>query len=417
MQSYVVRRPGYQKVMNTWTSLSGKPYTNANPKPHAFDYLETSFSPTRTVFYVTVGKGSIVTTVETPGGVDTNGAIHSALDPVKANFIYLDHEVNQITDRAMEKVYEQLRGSSELIVDLAESRQTLELIRKALTLKKRVLKVAADLVLGDRRTKSTRLRDAFDRKWESTRRKKRRRPSGGKQVSRTSDQLSGQWLQYRYGIMPAIYSFYDAADNVRRHVYQNTFSVRGSSTRSLTENYSDVVLQPTPVTTSWQIVGKTRVTMNLNFRAPSAALQHAANWTSLNPASIAWELVPLSFVADWFVNVGDQLRAWENHVLFSQYFLGGTQSVYQREDRCGTYSEGPGGPIVECWPNGDYKTQNAGYRTTCSARSTKVSFSRTKISSLPRPAGLRVKVNLNASRVADAAALVRKNIGRLLKSI
>jgi hypothetical protein len=50
----------------------------------------------------------------------------------------------------------------------------------------------------------------------------------------------------------------------------------------------------------------------------------------LNPASIAWELVPFSFVLDWFVNVGDYLSSLTDFAGIT--FLNPHRTVFTRAD-------------------------------------------------------------------------------------
>lgn len=412
MKSYQSGRRGHYRVMNYWNSISSRPYTPANLKPHSFDYIDAQFSPTTSISWWTEPVSRITTTILEPGGDRSQTAIHDKLGVVRSNSFNHAFDVTRVTERAMEKIYDKLRGQSEMLVDLAESRQTVKLVKDVLQLKKRVLKYAAEFVLPDRRSRRERLDDFYTRQRRNSRRK--RNSKSTKQRFRAAmDSTSGHWLQYRYGIMPLLYSIYDGADNLRRTATTGTFSVRAASGDRFERDFSESVPQPGyNERTWWSYESRIYVTLNLRFRAPSRSEQEVLNWTSLNPLSIAWELLPLSFVADWIVNVGDQLRAWENHTVFSRHFSGGTKSVYQVEDRQGYYTSGPGGPNIETWPNGEYKNQQAGWRTTCGASVRKAAKSRTVLDSLPRPAGFRVKVNLNASRIADAASLINSNLRR-----
>lgn len=49
----------------------------------------------------------------------------------------------------------------------------------------------------------------------------------------------------------------------------------------------------------------------------SAKAKMAATYTSMNPASIRWETLPYSFVADWFVGIGDFLRSCESATIYN----------------------------------------------------------------------------------------------------
>ena len=51
-----------------------------------------------------------------------------------------------------------------------------------------------------------------------------------------------------------------------------------------------------------------------------------STYTSMNPASIKWELVPYSFVVDWFYDIGSYLRGCETSTIYSSVFKAGWTS-------------------------------------------------------------------------------------------
>jgi hypothetical protein len=48
-------------------------------------------------------------------------------------------------------------------------------------------------------------------------------------------------------------------------------------------------------------------------------------WGFLDPVGAAWDLVPLSFVYDWFFNLGDALKALEAYAVFDERIGWNTQ--------------------------------------------------------------------------------------------
>lgn len=124
------------------------------------------------------------------------------------------------------------------------------------------------------------------------------------------DLIEQQWLQYRYGIMPLVYSAEDAMkalESMRhRRVY---FTARGRSSEQTTASATE---SNNVNSWSWRIDREVETVHTVNVRAgiryysdrdPTWGL----DWENVPPA--AWEVVPFSFVADWFVNIGDYLRA------------------------------------------------------------------------------------------------------------
>jgi len=114
--------------------------------------------------------------------------------------------------------------------------------------------------------------------------------------------IGKQWMQYRYGIMPLVHSLND----IRKLEYRSN-SVSTRKTRTVSAQPTGVTL-PSPSTQyKWtdfegDVVIKATVFQYFN--------QVSEAWHSglgINPMRTAWELIPMSFVADWFVNVGDYI--------------------------------------------------------------------------------------------------------------
>lgn len=376
MQNHTSYSPTQYKRMYGVKSSAGDFKT-----PNDFSYQVYELNGTSPVDHAWYGYTGSVIDYPSGGSGPSPGLVPGVLSVVASEspVHYSDEEA--LRDRLMENMYERLRGNSEIIVDLAESAQTVKMVRNALRLKKTMADFVVKSLRGRRQSIS---------------------------------ELSGKWLEYRYGWMPLVYSIYDAADTLGRQIrskeirLQERGSVRTSDAYSL--SYGDTV--DSRVSYSWDWQHSTRMEIGYRFNPIDPTLQSLANWTSLNPLSIAWELTPLSFVADWFVNVGDQLRSWENHTIFDDAFLGGYETVSVREVRNGRYSAGGMRPL-EYWGNGDLVPKFYGSSSVYSGRAVYKSVNRTRLWSLPRPAGLRVKFDLNAKRFVDAAALTSKQWSRL----
>jgi hypothetical protein len=112
-----------------------------------------------------------------------------------------------------------------------------------------------------------------------------------------------------------------------------------------------------------------------------------------NPLLIAWELIPLSFVADWFVNVSDKLESLD--VWLGKRFLTGTETKIQRSTTKRfatgfTPSSGYTGGLTD-----------AGY-----ASLHKVNMTRVVLTTAPT-IPLRFQNGLNPKRLIDGIALLR----------
>jgi len=124
-----------------------------------------------------------------------------------------------------------------------------------------------------------------------------------KHPNRAFRALGDQWMEYRYGIMPLIYSYRDLCKSLQR----------GTVVRD--HKYSVVTPEPTGVNPpstgefyTVQTTGYTRVGASIIQRFAHEALAQLAS-IGFNPFVTAWEEIPFSFVADWFVNVGEYITA------------------------------------------------------------------------------------------------------------
>lgn len=86
--------------------------------------------------------------------------------------------------------------------------------------------------------------------------------------------------------------------------------------------------------------------MKVYMQLPSSKFD-LARWTSLNPASIAWELTPYSFVVDWFLDIGGTLRNFETAVLSQGSFHHGyiDYLMYYDSDQEFVYLGSHGGAV------------------------------------------------------------------------
>lgn len=138
------------------------------------------------------------------------------------------------------------------------------------------------------------------------------------------------WLEYRYGWTPLYSTVFGEMKRKFDHM-RNKEPVLVRSAVSDTY-YTTKVDFGTPSTNGelefvgLSFRGKRTVKYSISCRSVAAykvVNTGLANYTEIgltNPALVAWELVPLSFVADWFVNVSDvleQMDAWAGKTIIS----------------------------------------------------------------------------------------------------
>lgn len=114
------------------------------------------------------------------------------------------------------------------------------------------------------------------------------------------DDLASFWLGSRYAWRPMLHDVYNACEALRVHSNDQKWkTTSGSSMDYKVYNGASVPLWLNVPTTSKRSV-KVKVKLKM---APS--LPEAMGLT--NPLSVAWELLPLSFVFDWVMPVGTYL--------------------------------------------------------------------------------------------------------------
>lgn len=113
-----------------------------------------------------------------------------------------------------------------------------------------------------------------------------------------TDAVSQVWLTFRYGIMPNVYLVEDLIEATSKPLEE---FVRFGQKR-------EIEIEP-PEMPGWETTGKIHGVLRCFDKRKFDSASMASKEYSWNVAVTLWELVPLSFVIDWFVNVGDVLSA------------------------------------------------------------------------------------------------------------
>lgn len=117
-------------------------------------------------------------------------------------------------------------------------------------------------------------------------------------------EFSGLWLEYHFGWSPSVADIFSAVDVMQRAWPAE--KARGSAKVHYSrEDGKATGYIRTQTGTIQHVVGaELRMTNPNLFLANQLGL--------LNPVSIAWELVPFSFVADWFFDIGSFLESFSD---------------------------------------------------------------------------------------------------------
>jgi hypothetical protein len=214
--------------------------------------------------------------------------------------------------------------------------------------------------------------------------------------------LANGWLEWQYGWRPLMNDVFGAAEEAFNIVLKVIKTFRASAIQPLSGlgNIERFIGE-----NSWHVTskgsGKQACRFVVTLELPGATLDR---WSTLNPVGLAWELIPYSFVVDWFYDVGSFLRNAETALLYDTRFVSGYVSQLYVYD--GT-EEAYGGQRIP--PGSGFISTNPPKFNTCEGikSSLKVrNFSRTKLSSYPLPHAPSFRCDLGSQQLLSLAALL-----------
>jgi hypothetical protein len=224
----------------------------------------------------------------------------------------------------------------------------------------------------------------------------RLKPPGG--YGSTRDVANG-YLQYKYGWKPLLSDVFGIADEMIRVTLNAVQHIKAGTRFPINGPIGISSLRYINGTPNCQVAlkghGFSAAHFQLAVDVPGFDL---SRFSSLNPVSLGWELIPYSFVVDWFVDVGSYLRNLETGLLYRTLFRGGYVSEifhYEGLEKCETSnSYWSDDPTVE------HKRVEADIDHT--------EFHRTVLTSYPLPRRPTFSVDLSSGQLFSAAALLRQ---------
>lgn len=201
-------------------------------------------------------------------------------------------------------------AQASLAVDLAERKETLNMLadtigrlfKCALLVKQRRFREATGIMFGQE------LREGKQKG-----RKKSKKPPKSKAPDhkrfKPGNAFLDNWMAYRYGWTPMLGSIHGLCETIKKPVEdRGMISIEGRATGfDAWETFNQWTGQKR---TKHKWVGRVKIGADVVVSDPATARLN--QYGLVNPALVLWEIVPLSFVVDWFVPVGaileDQTR-------------------------------------------------------------------------------------------------------------
>lgn len=197
-------------------------------------------------------------------------------------------------------------------------------------------------------------------------------------------------LAWVYGWKPLIMDYYSVLDESLRDYINKFQTFAATRTQTTSSMCVGEVVNTVNNLAPYRCLTKNSVRVSVTL--DTTKMPSLAHWTSLNPASIGWELLPFSFVFDWFADVGSTLRSLESALLYNKSFKDGYVTKFAR-----TTGESLGGTFTS-------------YGTTFTARGhfafTYVKVDRIVLSGMPYPDRHILRPRLGTDRLLNGLALL-----------
>lgn len=368
--------------------------TDKDPPYKANLFLIKDYEVGQTTFAAEDLKLELPTFVRSDG-VKFKTSLAGPLNNIARSITKIDQsyvDLSALKRLAVQEAHGKLIGVEwDLGVDLAELRETADLLPSLFKKAKRGIDKA---------------QEARDR-WASLTLKQKRRDKSHEDTAEALEELgedaSSIWLLNRYGVMPILYSIQDALELMKKQLQRISNRICTARRRmSKTVNETKKHRDSSGLYTVVQYHHECRVEGIVYYkRVMDQSMQQALGLLPERIPSVAWELTRLSFVWDWFFNVGSFLDYLQPK--FDVVILGSSYSEKQ---------------IAAHAVMTEYKTVQGNLTKSCSD----TAFHRQRFKRTANPSDIGQMAftglhGLNLEREIDAAALAFKPLLKAAKAL
>lgn len=267
----------------------------------------------------------------------------------------------------------------------AERRQTAQLVSSSLNRMTQSLNALARASLGGRK-------QAVREAWRILR-----------GLKRSPRNVPQSWLEYQYGWSPLMSDIKGSIDSLQKSDKSRDWviTVKGSKLEKSSGFWDSHPEKPSNTDALDYFTGtkSTRVGVFVRFDVipDNTFLATVTSLGLTNPALLAWELVPYSFVVDWFLPIGDWLSAMDATLGFKFGF--GSKSILREGVVKASFRDG-WSTLGNVYRESDYKIYRRDFE-----------LKRTVYSSFPFPQFPGFKDPFSADHVANALSLFAGALG------
>lgn len=230
----------------------------------------------------------------------------------------------------------------------------------------------------------------------------------------SAKELQDRYMELRYAIRPLVYDAKGMVDALTNEAISKPtrMTFRGATTYDDGDSSTDTehVSYYSPNTGTWtyDIVTESEWRREIFVRSGVLTeLQESSQlniWGLTQPVESAWELIPFSFIIDWFFNIGDVLGSWTPDYGFrnlaSWYVM--EDVTYQRLSRYYTNVEMPSES-----PKQEYQAVSY-VRTLQNCVYEKVVTTTTRVPNPRRSIFPRLAINLDTLKLTDLLIIAKK---------
>jgi hypothetical protein len=334
------------------------------------------------VIGINIATGQIVADYE-------DGNVGSTWDPLPGNTDVLDS--TRATNIARNKVLGKIKNQSINLGQVyAERQQTVLLVEKTV---QRVVRTVRYLRSANWNAAANEVGVGSSRGKHS---------AYSKRHSKDPQQaIADGWLELQYGWRPLLQDVYGAIEFVNNK-QNRVLRQRVSASYSDDDTWGTATTDDGLFTTSIKQKRKCSVKFTLYYAVPNEFLKTLSEGGITNPALVAWELLPWSFVVDWFLPIGNFISSWDA-VAGLQYQKGAKTTCWEN------FQDGTKAGRTLTLNNGQtiLKTESSQWLTYHS-----VHIQRAPQGSFPPPALPEFKNPVSPEHMANLLALLISTFGR-----